>query len=165
MLRFDLFFGISFSAQLIFFVLGKDDTEYYLTMAALPLSIVLVVGGHFAARFENKWLMGGFMLGVVGAVVYFAYKLFRIWEAVDTTYAHVYESMTLFAATAMFFLITTFIWGCLVFSNFGRGLKEQMTRALNKEPASIARRGTTATRHTSKHHIRMSTNPNRMSIE
>lgn len=96
LLRFDLFFGISFSAQLIFFVLGKDDTEYFLTIAALPLSCLLLLLGHFAARYENKWFMGTFMLGIVAACVYFAYKLVRIWQAIDTTFVNVYESMTLF---------------------------------------------------------------------
>lgn len=142
LLRFDMFFAIGFSAQLIFLVLDKADAEYYLTIGALPLGVLILVGGHFAARYENKWLMFSFMLGCVCATVYFSFKLFRIYEGLNTTFVNVYKSMTAFgtyleknshylrlirhlAGLSLFFLILTFIWGCIVMHNFGRGLKEQ----------------------------------------
>jgi len=140
LLRFDMFFCVGFSAQLVAFVLANNDVEYYLTISALPLGVLLLIGGHFAARYENKWLMFGFMLGCICATVYFAFKLFRIYEGINDTYKDIAKSMTTFgmtillrflcahsfvAALSLFFLIFTFIWGCIVMHNFGRGLKEQ----------------------------------------
>lgn len=144
LLRFDFYFCVGFSAQLVYFVLqGNKVVEYFLTIAAVPLGILLLIGGHFAARKENKWLMFAFMLGCVCAAVYFAYKLFRIYDGgSDSVYAPVAKSLTLFgmspfhiclhfshafllAGVSLFFLIITFIWGCIVMHNFGRGLKEQ----------------------------------------
>lgn len=97
LLRFDMFFCIGFSAQLIAFLLtNTQDPEYYLTIAALPLGVILLVGGHFAARYENKWLMFSFMLGCICATVYFAYKLFRIFEGKNGDYEAFFKSLTTF---------------------------------------------------------------------
>jgi len=162
LLRFDFYFCVGFSVQLVFFVLqGRDDVEYFLTIAAVPLGILILIGGHFAARYENKWLMFSFMLGCVCAAVYFAYKLFRIYEGgSDSVYATVAKSLTLFASVSLFILIVTFIWGCVVMRNFGRGLKEQMAK---KQVLAHRRRGTSLT--LDNKHFPMTTNPNRMSIE
>jgi hypothetical protein len=73
--KFDVFFWVGFSVQFIWLVLQKSDWEYYVTCAALPLSILLLIEGHLAARHENKWMMATFMSGCVGALVYFIYKV------------------------------------------------------------------------------------------
>jgi hypothetical protein len=75
LVKFDVFFWIGFSVQFIWLVLRDTDWEYYVTYAALPLSVVLLVEGHLAARHENKWMMATFMIGCVGAMVYFIYKV------------------------------------------------------------------------------------------
>ena len=74
LIKFDVFVWVGFSVQFIWLVLQDTDWEYYVTCAALPLSIVLLVEGHLAARHENKWMMATFMFGCVGAMVYFIYK-------------------------------------------------------------------------------------------
>ena len=75
LVKFDVFFWAGFSVQFIWLVLQDTDWEYYVTCAALPLSILLLVEGHLAARHENKWMMATFMSGCVGAMVYFIYKV------------------------------------------------------------------------------------------
>jgi hypothetical protein len=75
LVKFDLFFWVGFSVQFLWLVLRQDDWEYYVTWAALPLSVVLLVEGHLAARHENKWMMATFMSGCIGALVYFVYKV------------------------------------------------------------------------------------------
>lgn len=78
LVKFDVFFWVGFSVQFIWLVLSdtKDtQVEYYITCAAIPFSLVLLVEGHLAARYENKWMMATFMLGCVGAMVYFVYKV------------------------------------------------------------------------------------------
>jgi hypothetical protein len=56
-------------------VLQTGDFEFYLTIAALPLSLILLFAGHMAARYENRWLMGSFIVGCAAAEVYFCYKV------------------------------------------------------------------------------------------
>jgi hypothetical protein len=75
LVKFDLFFFAAFCVQFIGIVLIPRDWEFYVTCAALPLSVVLLVEGHLAARHENKWMMATFMSGCVGAMVYFVYKV------------------------------------------------------------------------------------------
>ena len=73
--KFDLFFWVGFSVQFIFLVLQNKDAEFYLTCAALPLSLIVLVEGHLAARHESKYMMLAFMTGCGGAMVYFVYKV------------------------------------------------------------------------------------------
>ncbi|KAG1825634.1 uncharacterized protein BJ212DRAFT_1259709 [Suillus subaureus] len=156
LVKFDIFFWVGFSVQFIWLVLQKNDWEYYVTWAALPLSILLLIEGHLAARHENKWMMGTFMFGSTSALVYFTYKLFRVLQYRDTQYALYWKSLSTFSAIAIVLLVITMIFSVLVMRNFGRGLK-----------ASIARSKTHTQGRGSQHLNRgpMSTNPNRMSIE
>lgn len=80
LVKFDVFFWAGFSVQFIWLVLETNDFEYYMTCAALPLSIVLLVEGHLAARHENKWMMATFMSGCIGALIYFIYKVCSIFS-------------------------------------------------------------------------------------
>ena len=75
LVKFDVFFWVGFSVQFTFLVLDRNSWEFYVTCAALPLSIVLLVEGHLAARYENKWMMISFISGCVGAMIYFSYKV------------------------------------------------------------------------------------------
>jgi hypothetical protein len=75
LVKFDVFFFAAFSIEFIYLVLEKDSWEFYITCAALPLSLILLVEGHLAAKHENKLMMVTFMFGCVGAMVYFVYKV------------------------------------------------------------------------------------------
>ncbi|PSR71278.1 hypothetical protein PHLCEN_2v12792 [Hermanssonia centrifuga] len=127
LIKFDLFFWMGFSVQFIWLVLNKQDAEFYLTYAALPLSIIVLIEGHLAARYENKWMMLTFMAGCVAALVYFVYKLVKVLRLKDTdpTFEAVWGTLTTFSVLAIILLIATFIVACLVMQNFGRGLKIQ----------------------------------------
>ncbi len=86
LIKFDVFFFAGFSVQFLWLVLNSNDWEYYVTIAALPLSIVLLVEGHYAAKHENKWMMATFMSGCVGAMVYFIYKVCTRYSPVDESH-------------------------------------------------------------------------------
>jgi len=156
LVKFDVFFWAGFSVQFIWLVLQKNDWEYYVTCAALPLSIVLLVEGHLAARHENKWMMATFMTGCVGAMVYFIYKLIKVLLYKDTVqFKFVWQSLTVFSIIAMVLLFMTMTLSVLVMRNFGHGLKEALERKNNP----------THGRYASQAHRRAaSTNLNRMSI-
>jgi hypothetical protein len=78
LVKFDVFFWVAFSVQFIWLVLQKSDWEYYVTIAALPVSLLLLVEGNLAARHENKWMMLTFMSGCISALVYFVYKVCQV---------------------------------------------------------------------------------------
>ena len=56
-------------------MLNHAAFEFGLSLAALPLSMLLLVQGHFAAKRESKWMMTTFLLGLVVGLVYFSYKV------------------------------------------------------------------------------------------
>ncbi|KAG9223045.1 hypothetical protein PLEOSDRAFT_1088423 [Pleurotus ostreatus PC15] len=156
LIKFDVFFWIGFSVQFIWLVLNKNDWEYYVTCAALPLSIVLLVEGHLAARHENKWMMATFMAGCVGAMVYFVYKLVKVLIYRNTDqFLAIYKTLSVFSMIAIVLLLATFAFAIIVMRNFGRGLK-----------TSIKRKKTTKIGGSVNPHRRAaSTNLNRMSID
>ncbi|KZT74846.1 hypothetical protein DAEQUDRAFT_659292 [Daedalea quercina L-15889] len=126
LVKFDLFFWVGFSVQFIWLVLSSHNAEYYLTILALPLSILVLIDGHVAARHENKWMMYTFMLGCGGALVYFMYKLIKVLRLRETsTFVDVWQTLTTFSVLATLLLITTFVFTCIVMNNFGRGLANQ----------------------------------------
>lgn len=98
-IRFAAFFFLGFGVQFIFLVLPQTDPEYYITIGALPVSILLLLLGAFAAQYENLWAMvctcalafgtrllvdlrlqGGFLVGMVGGLGYFVFKTYRIYN-------------------------------------------------------------------------------------
>lgn len=142
-MKFDVFFWCGFSIQLIFMVLQSTNFEYYITVAALPASLVVLLAGHLGARYESKPLMYAFMLSCTGACAYFAFKLFRIIsQRDDSSIKPVFKTLTAFAALAITFLIATFVWSCVVLSNFGTGLKAHLSPS-KEEYAVPTRRGST----------------------
>jgi len=157
LIKFDVFFWAGFSVQFLWLVLSNTDWEYYVTIAALPLSLVLLVEGHLAARHESKMMMLTFMSGCVGAMVYFIYKLIKVMLHIDDDpFRLVWKSLTIFSAIAIVLLLVTFVFSIIVYRNFGRGLKEALARK------GVHQHG----RYTSQHHGRVtSTHLNRMTIE
>ncbi|RDB29019.1 hypothetical protein Hypma_015269 [Hypsizygus marmoreus] len=156
LVKFDVFFWCGFSVQFIWLVLQKNDWEYYVTCAALPLSLILLVEGHLAARHENKWMMATFMSGCVGAMVYFIYKLIKVLLLKgDDQFKFVWKSLTVFSIIAIVLLLVTFVFSVIVMRNFGRGLKDALERKSAPQHGRFASQA---------HRRAASTNLNRMSI-
>ncbi|KAI3622525.1 hypothetical protein WG66_015554 [Moniliophthora roreri] len=129
LVKFDVFFWAGFSVQFIWLVLNKADWEYYVTCAALPLSLVLLIEGHLAARHENKWMMATFMSGCVSAMVYFVYKLVKVLMYKDKPeFSRIWGTLTVFSVIAIVLLFATFIFSVLVMRKFGCGLKNSLKR-------------------------------------
>jgi hypothetical protein len=61
--------------QLIWMVLQPTNLEYYITVAALPASLIVLLAGHLGARYESRPLMYAFMLSCAGACGYFTFKV------------------------------------------------------------------------------------------
>ncbi|KAJ7932615.1 hypothetical protein B0H13DRAFT_1701556 [Mycena leptocephala] len=156
LVKFDVFFWAGFSVQFIWLVLLDHDWEYYVTCAALPLSLVLLVEGHLAARHENKLMMYTFISGCGGAMLYFVYKLVKVLKYRNTEdFLLVWKTLTIFSVIAIILLAVTFVFSIMVLRNFGRGLKD----LLLKKNMSHSRDGSQG------HRRAASMNPNRMSID
>ncbi|KAJ7275254.1 hypothetical protein B0H12DRAFT_1265994 [Mycena haematopus] len=156
LVKFDVFFWVGFSVQFIWLVLVVHNWEFYVTCAALPLSLVLLVEGHLAARHENKWMMLTFISGCGAAMIYFVYKLVKVLRFRNTEdFITVWKTLTIFSVIAIVLLAVTFVFAIMVLRNFGRGLKD-----------SLVKKSVDHSRERSQQHRRAaSQNPNRMSID
>ncbi|KAL7423792.1 hypothetical protein Q5752_001376 [Cryptotrichosporon argae] len=142
--RFSAFFfagfGIQSPAKLVILtpVLNKTDPEYIITWIMLPLSLVFLIMGILAARYEKRYLMALFELGLLCGCAYFTYKLVRIWQDATTTYAHIATSLTVFSALSILCLIFCAVSALAVWRNFGKGLKAHVIARRDLAPLGSA---------------------------
>jgi len=138
--KFDVFFFFAFSLQFLLLVLAKADIERWLTLAAMPFTVVLMLAGYIAARREIKWLMGSFVFGCFAGAAYFSFKLFRIYlhNSTSEDYETAKNSLTVFSVLSLLLLLSTIIQSGIVWRNFGRGLKFNMNSKARSSKADEA---------------------------
>ncbi|WVQ97087.1 hypothetical protein IAU59_004197 [Kwoniella sp. CBS 9459] len=123
---FSAFFCAGFGIQFIWLVLNPNDVEYVITWIAFPVLLIFLVIGRFAAKYENRYLMAAFMVGLTAGCAYFIFKLARIWQSSTTTYRSTAKSLTTFDALSIVSLVGCAVWGFMVWVNFGKGLKSAL---------------------------------------
>lgn len=127
--EFDFFTFTAFCLQLVLIVLRFDTAERVVTIAALPVCLLLLVFAWYACRHEMKWGMAVFMAGQLGGAGYFSYKLYRIWSERDGEYREIYKSLTVFSVLALALLFATALVSIRCLLNFDMGLKGAITRS------------------------------------
>lgn len=72
------------------------DPQRYLTLAAAPVSVVLLFLAYYSVRKENRLLMYAVLATCIGAAAYFLFKVFRIYQGKGDAYRLVYKTLTVF---------------------------------------------------------------------
>ncbi|BGP13122.1 hypothetical protein JCM10213v2_001041 [Rhodosporidiobolus nylandii] len=155
-LKFDGFFFLAFSLQLVFLVPTQTSAERWITVAALPVTLVILFIGYYAVKREHKEFFWAFLAGCSAGCAYFVYKarlrflsspnpalhlfhehnlmsrlalqLFIIYKDRSTDYKLVFKSLTVFAALCLAALVWTTTCVCVCYRHFGRGLKYHMMK-------------------------------------
>ena len=129
MLKFDFFFFLGFTVQFVVIVTGYTDAEMYATIAAIPVTILILLAAAYFTRHENKVGTWSVIVLYVGGLAYFVFKLVRIYQPSHAAfYMPVRKSLTAFAVLAILLLIFTITNAFYCVNNFGAGLKMHLLK-------------------------------------
>lgn len=108
---------------------ARTDAEFGLTIAAIPITIAILLLAAWFTRIENKVGMATVLVLYFGGLSYFIFKLVRIYQPhTAEQYMPVRKSLTAFTVITILLIICT-IANCVVcMRNFGAGLKTHLRK-------------------------------------
>jgi len=128
LLKFDFFAFTGVTIQLLIVVLSRNSTEFGLTITAIPVVLILLIGCGIAVQREIKPLMAFSLFLMLASETYFVYKLDRFYEpSSEGQYVSTRATLTVFTIVSILLLLATFGVGLKCFLDFGKGLYESKT--------------------------------------
>ncbi|CAE6333371.1 UPF0658 Golgi apparatus membrane protein [Rhizoctonia solani AG-1 IB] len=142
LLKFDFFCFVALTMQLLIVVLNKSSAEFGLTVAAIPVVLILLIACGIAVQREIKWLMTGSLVLMLGAQAYFLYKFSRLFIG-QTREQYVSTRATLATVSIIAFVMifASFAVGLRCFADFDKGLKKSKVQDVeqqNRRPGKAA---------------------------
>ncbi|PPR06639.1 hypothetical protein CVT26_001181 [Gymnopilus dilepis] len=133
LLKFDFFF---FTGLLII-VLQRSSAEFGITIAAIPVVLVLLILCGLAVQREIKAVMGISLVLMLAALSYFLYKLVRFYEPSSRNqYLTTRATLTTFTIAAFILLLSTFAVGIRCLADFDRGLISSKVNSVPIRPSA-----------------------------
>lgn len=124
LLKFDFFAFLGFVIQFVVIVVHTSDAEFYVTIASIPVIILILMVAGISTRRENFLGMLATIILYFVALAYFIFKLVRMYEPnYEQNYLQVRKSLTIFAVITIILIILTIANAIMCTANFGRGLK------------------------------------------
>lgn len=129
---FDIFFFVGFTLQFVIVVLQTKDVEFGLTIAVIPLTILVLLAAIYSAKREFKPGLYAFVFVCFPGMAYFLFKLIRLYTVGNpikkNRFMRARKTLTVFAVVTLVFLVLTIIYSIKVLRNFGLGLKKESER-------------------------------------
>jgi len=131
LLKFDFFCFAGVTMQLLIVVLVTKSAEFGVTVAAIPVVLVLLILCGVAVQREIKWLMSISLVLMLAAQSYFLYKLVRFYQPESRgQYETTRATLTVFTIVAFILLFATFAVGLRCFSDFDQGLQSSKVQSV-----------------------------------
>lgn len=139
LLKFDFFFFLGFTVQFVVIV-ERFTIEFYLTIAAIPITIIILLAAGFFCRRES--LVGTIVIifFYIGGLTYFVFKLVRMYSpGFETPYLPARKELTVFASLTIILILLTITNACVCAHSYGKGLRPYVAKrklAVNEEKPS-----------------------------
>jgi len=128
LMKFDFFAFVGLTMQLLILVIDPSSPEFGVTIAAIPIVLILLITCGIALKREIKWLMTISLMLMAAALSYFIFKFVRYFSPQT---AGQYEStritLSVFTVVAFLLVFTSFAIGLRCFADFDKGLRHPKT--------------------------------------
>jgi len=139
LLKFDFFFFVGVTMQLLILVVSHNSAEFGVTIVAIPIVLVLLSFAAIAVQREIRWLMSLSLILMLASESYFVYKLVRFFSPESKgAYATTRSTLVLFTICASLILFATFVVGLRCFGDFDKGLKPSKVHGQSMLPTQSA---------------------------
>lgn len=130
--------------QFLLIVTGLADAEYCLTIAAIPVTVIILFMAAFWTQRENRFGMIATIFSFFCALAYFIFKLARMYQPSHrAAYEPVRKGLTSFAIITIILIVLTIINAWVCTNNFDKGLKPHLTKRNISGDEAEKRRSTT----------------------
>lgn len=111
----------------------RRDPEFGATIAAIPVTIIILVLAAFFTRRENRLGMISIICLYFAALGYFIFKLVRIYAPKSRDlYSPAAKSLTTFSAITVILIVVTIVNAIACTINFNKGLKPHVASQKKK---------------------------------
>ncbi|KIX07302.1 uncharacterized protein Z518_01955 [Rhinocladiella mackenziei CBS 650.93] len=133
LLKFDFFFFLGFTVQFVVIVTQRQ-VEFALTIAAIPVTILILLAAAWFVRKESLWGTIGVIILYFGGLAYFIFKMVRMYSpSHEGPYLPARKELTTFAILTIILILLTIANACLCANNYNKGLKPYVNKSSSNE--------------------------------